>query len=383
MQIHQRPGYCLLTLFAAAVILILTTAALGHPATGIVVDRKGQVYFSDLETIWKLDPNRKLSVFRPGVSGRHVHELTIDDQDNIYGEDVSYEAATKKWISDVWKMTPEGALTYIVAPTTDPPRALTMWRDLDGNTYFIDQNNHLKQRTLLLRRTADGKVTTFAGGAYGHRDGKGTDAQFSSVGGLAFGADGSLYLTDGVSLRKVTMDGTVTTVATNLNVRTSEDKPVLFEGLYGSLAGLSVNRNGVVYLADAGNRRLLKINPDGNVEVALRADPPFFPNGAFAVPSGDVYVLEVGFTLPNVSSGPRVRKLTPDGKNVVLTVVGQENGQSAGSVAAERLGLSLETGLGFFVNAGRKTYGTIALTFVVLGSIAWVLRRRRRHQASR
>jgi len=134
MQIHQRPGYCLLTLFAAAVILILTTAALGHPATGIVVDRKGQVYFSDLETIWKLDPNRKLSVFRPGVSGRHVHELTIDDQDNIYGEDVSYEAATKKWISDVWKMTPEGALTYIVAPTTDPPRALTMWCDLDGNT---------------------------------------------------------------------------------------------------------------------------------------------------------------------------------------------------------------------------------------------------------
>jgi hypothetical protein len=383
MRIHQRPGYCPLTVFAAAVIVILTTAALGHPASGIVVDRKGQVFFSDLETIWKLDSNRKLSVFRPGMSGRHVHELTIDDQDNIYGEDVSYEPATKKWISDVWKMTPEGALTYIVAPTTDPPRALTMWRDRDGNSYFIDQNNHLKQRTLLLRRTADGKVTTFAGGAYGHRDGKGTDAQFSSVGGLAFGADGSLYLTDGVSLRRVTMDGTVTTVATNLNVRSSEDKPVLFEGLYGSLAGLTVNRNGVVYLADAGNRRLLKITPEGKVEVALRADPPFFPNGAFATSSGDVYVLEVGFTLPNITSGPRVRKITPDGKNVILTVVGQENGQSAGSAVAERLGLSLEAGLGFFVNAGRKTYGIIALTFVVLVSAAWVLRRRRKQQTSR
>jgi sugar lactone lactonase YvrE len=383
MQIQQRLRYCLLTFFAGVVVLILTPVALAHPATGIVVDRKSQVYFSDLETIWKLDTNRKLSVFRPGVSGRHVHELAIDDQDNIYGEDISYEPATKKWISDVWKMTPSGALTYIVAPTTDPPRALTMWRDRDGNTYFIDQNNHLKQRTILLRRTPDGKVTTFAGGSYGHRDGKGTDAQFSSVGGLAFGADGSLYLTDGVSLRKVTMDGTVTTVATNLNVRTSEDKPVLFEGLYGSLAGLTVDANGVVFLADAGNRRLLKINPDGKVEVALRADPPFFPNGAFATPSGDVYVLEVGFTLPNISSGPRVRKITPDGKNVILTVVGQENGQSAGSAAAQRLGLSLETGLGFFVNAGRKTYGIIALTFVVMVSGAWVWRSRRRRQTSR
>ena len=383
MQIQQRLRYCLLTFFAGVVVLILTPVALAHPATGIVVDRKGQVYFSDLETVWKLDTNRKLSVFRPGVSGRHVHELTIDDQDNIYGEDISYEPATKKWISDVWRMTPLGALTYIVAPTTDPPRALTMWRDRDGNTYFIDQNNHLKQRTILLRRTPDGKATTFAGGAYGHRDGKGTDAQFSSVGGLAFGADGSLYLTDGVSLRKVTMDGAVTTIATNLNVRSSEDKPVLFEGLYGSLAGLTVDANGVVFLADAGNRRLLKINPDGKVEVALRADPPFFPNGAFATPSGDVYVLEVGFTLPNITSGPRVRKVTPDGKNVVLIVVGQENGQSAGSAAVERLGLSLETGLGFFVNAGRKTYGIIALTFVVMVSGAWIWRSRRRRQTSR
>lgn len=380
MQIHRKLRYCSLNFLATVVILILAPATPAHPATGIVVDRKGQVYFSDLETIWKLDANRKLSVFRPGVSGRHVHELTIDDQDNIYGEDISYEPATKKWISDVWKMTPEGALTYIVAPTTDPPRALTMWRDREGNTYFIDQNNHLKQRTLLLRRTPDGKVTTFAGGAYGHRDGKGTDAQFSSVGGLAFGADGSLYLTDGVSLRRVTMDGTVTTVANNLNVRTKEDKPVLFEGLYGSLAGLTVNSNGVAYLADAGNRRLLKINPDGKVEVALRADPPFFPNGAFATPSGDVYVLEVGFTLPNISSGPRVRKITPDGKNVILTVLGRENGQSVSSAAVERVGLSLESGLGFFVNAGPTTYCIIALSLVVMGSGIWIWRSRRRQQ---
>ena len=63
---------------------------------------------------------------------------------------------------------------------------------------WMDQNNHLKQRTILLRRTPDGQVTTLAGGAYGHRDGTETEAQFSSVGGLAFGADGSLYLSDGV-----------------------------------------------------------------------------------------------------------------------------------------------------------------------------------------
>ena len=383
MQINQISRCLSLTLWAAAAILILTPTIMAHPATGIVVDRTGQVYFSDLETIWKLDADRKLSVFRPGVSGRHVHELAIDDQDNIYGEDISYEPATKKWISDVWKMTPAGALTYLVAPTTDPTRALTIRRDRDGNTYFIDQNNHLKQRTILFRRTPDGQVTPFAGGAYGHRDGKGTSAQFSSVGSLAFGSDGNLYLTDGISLRKVTMDGTVSTVATNLNARTSEDKPVLFEGLYGSLAGLTVTTNGIAYVADAGNRRVLRISPEGKVDVALRTDPPFFPNGVFAIPSGEVYVLEVGLTLPNLTSGPRVRKLMPDGKNVVLTVVGQESGQSIGSATAERLGLSLESLLRFFLNARPRTYGVIGLSFAIITSLAWILRGRWRRQTSK
>jgi hypothetical protein len=369
-----------LGIFALIVLILPATEMRAHPASGIVVDRKGQVYFSDLETVWKIDAQGKLSVFRPGVSGRHVHELTIDDQDNICGEDVSYEPATKKWISDVWKMTPKGELTYLVAPTTDPPRGMSMWRDREGNTYFIDQNNHLKQRTLLLRRTPAGEVITFAGGAYGHKDGEGTDAQFSSVGGITFGPDGSLYLADGAFVRKVTMDGNVTTLAKDLTSRTAEDKPTLFGGLYGSLAGLTAGPTGTVYVADAGNRRLLKINPDGKVEVALRVDPPFFPNGAFATTAGDVYVLEVGFTLPNISSGPRVRKMTPDGKNVILAVVGEEGGRSARTIVAERVGVSAESALAFLVDAGPATYGIIAASAGILVSVVLIRRSRRRQQ---
>jgi hypothetical protein len=369
-----------LGIFALIILILPATDTRAHPASGIVVDRKGQVYFSDLETVWKIDAQGKLSVFRLGVSGRHVHELTIDDEDNIYGEDVSYDPATKKWISDVWKMTPKGELTYLVAPTTDPPRGMSMWRDREGNTYFVDQNNHLKQRTLLLRRTPDGKVETFAGSAYGHKDGKGTDAQFSSVGGITFGPDGSLYLSDGAYLRKVTMDGNVTTLAKDVTSRTAEDKPTLFGGLYGSLAGLTAGPSGTVYVADAGNRRLLKIGPDGRVEVVLRVDPPFFPNGAFATTAGDVYVLEVGFTLPNISSGPRVRKMTPDGKNIILAVVGEEGGRSASSVVAERVGVSAESVLSFLVDAGPITYGIIAASAGILVSTVLVWRSRRRQQ---
>src|SRR6266699_2952282 len=194
------------TIFSVALMLIApgvlsTDEAQAHPASGIVVDRQGQVYFSDLETVWKIDTQGRLTVFREGVRGRHVHELSIDGQDAVYGADVSYQSA--KSISDVWKITADGKFSYVLSPTADPPRGMSIWRDREGNMYLIDQNNHLKQQTLLLRRTPQGDVTTFAGSAYGLADGKETQARFGSVGGLAFGPNDSLYLTDGTSVRRV------------------------------------------------------------------------------------------------------------------------------------------------------------------------------------
>jgi len=374
----KRRHLCSLAICAAAVVLFLAANTAAHPATGIVVDRKGQVYFSDLETIWKLGGG-KLSVFRAGVSGRHVHELALDEQDNLYGADVSYEPATKKWISDVWKMTPDGNLTYVLEPTTDPPRGMSIWQDQKHNMYSVDQNNHTKTQTLLLMRTPDGGVTTFAGGGYGHADGQGQRAKFSSVNGFAFGPDGNLYLTDGTSARKVTMDGQVSTLATKLDERTTEDKPTLFGKSEGILAGLTVDSNGIVYIADAGNRRLLKIANDGKVTVVYRAAPPYSPNGVYATPAGDVYVMEVGFTLPSTWSGPRVRKISLDGKNELLVTIGEDKAGTVRGSVARGLGATTESALGFIVERPKLS---VLILFLIGGSLAalvWQrLRRRRR-----
>lgn len=362
----------------AAMLLFLSYDVVAHPATGIVLDRAGNIFFSDLETIWKIDTSGKLSVFRAGVSGRHVHELAIDGQDNIYGADYSYESP--KYISDVWKMTPAGKFEYLLEPTDNPPRAMSIWRDREGNNYWIDQNNHTKTQTLLLRRTPDGKVTTFAGSAYGHADGKGSAAKFSSVGGVAFGPDGSLYLADGASVRKVLMDGTVTTLASGLDARTSEDKPAGPVGSYGNLAGVAVDSANNVFVADAGNRRLLKINREGKAEVLLRTDPPFFPNGVAVAPGGDVYVLEVGFTLPSSSSGPRVRRISPDGKSTILALVGADsNGAGAQTAAGNILYRNTPKSILTYFGIGERTkYGIVILAAGALcaGVVFWQRRRK-------
>lgn len=355
------------------VILACALIAHAHPATGIVVDSKKNIYFSDLETVWRIDPSGQLTEFRRGHRGRHVHEIAIDKDDNIYGADVSY--VSEKFVSSVWKMTPNGNLTYLLDPTSDPPRGMSMWFDTQGNTYWVEQNNHTKTRTLLLRREPNGTVSTLAGSAYGHGDGAGTQARFGSVGGMTFGPDGNIYLTDNDSLRKVTMEGTVTTLATELTVRTSKDYPTLFGGNH--LAGLSVAKDGTVSVADAGNRRVLKV-ANGAIDVVLRSEPPFFPTGIASTPSGDIYVLEVGLTLPNITSGPRVRKLSADGTVSVVSIIGEDrNSRTTTAVAVERAGIAAESALQFVLE-GRATKYFAGLPLAIAAVLVWRRRRKER-----
>jgi len=361
------------------IVLILPSIAQAHPASGIVVDSRGNVYFSDLETVWKVDESGQLTVFRPGVRGRHVHELAIDTNDNIDGADISY--VSEKWISSVWRMNRLAKFIYLVGPTGDPPRGFSIWRDAQGNMYSIDQNNHTKTQTLLLRRTPSGVVTTLAGGAYGHADGTSGEARFGSVGGMTIGPDGNIYLTDGNMLRRVTMDGVVTTIARELTTRTSEDNPTLFGGNNGTLAGLAVATDGTVFVADSGNRRLLKV-ANGKVDIVLRSEPPFFPTGAFATKGGDVYVLEVGLTMPNASSGPRVRKVSAHGTLTMVATVGEDRNQrSTQAVAVERAGIAAESALQFVWEGRATKYAVLAVAPVTAGVIFIWRRRRKKRQA--
>ncbi len=310
-----------ITISAIVTVCVFSmTKAQAHPAWGIVVDRQGQVYFSDLEIVWKIGAQGRLTVFRAGVSGRHIHDLTLDDDGNLHGADYTYLPSTQSYLNAIWKMTPAGNLTYTLAPTESLPRGVSIWKDRDGNTYAVEQDNHLKRETLLLKRTPSGNVAVLAGGSYGHADGRGSHARFSSINKIAFGSDGALYTADGSTVRKVATDGTVSTLARDLVVENSADRGR--GGLGGNLYGLTVNAQNDVFVADHGNRRVLKIAPDGKVATLLSADPPWSPTGV-AFKDDSLYILEFGFTPPRTSNGARVRKLASDGKVTVLATVGE------------------------------------------------------------
>jgi hypothetical protein len=306
-----RIFFMIIAVVVALIFLAVNIAA--HPAWGIAADNQGQVYVSDLETVWKIDAQGKQSVFRQGVSGRHTHEINIDEAGNLYGEDLTYSPTTKRYTTAIWKMTPAGVFSYILAPTTEPPKGISIWKDRRGNTYLAQQSDNSDKQVFLLKRTPGGVVTTLVGSRRNSDEFR--QVVLYDLGGMAFAADGSLYLTDRANIQKVTVAGEITTIVQNIPPAGSTAQKG--QSSNTSLLGLTLDAAGNIYAADFGNGRVLKITPGGEVTTLLRAEPAWSPTGV-AYRNGELYILESGKTLSN----PRVRKLSPDGKVSILATIG-------------------------------------------------------------
>ena len=307
-------------LFFSLFFIGLMTDVLSHPAWGIVVDANGQIYFSDLETIYKIDSQGKLSIFRAGVSGRHVHDLSIDAGGNIYGWENVYEPQTEKHLRAFWKMSPKGEYTEIVSLTENPPLGTSIWRDSDGNTYSVEPWNNEKKETKIIKRTTDGTTSVFAGGKYGYLDGQKEKAEFNVITDMAFGKDNTIYLTNDDKVRKIDRFGMVTTIYRNETTNQNQKNSETFSRLYG----LDVDKENNVLAADFANNRLLKISSDGKISTFLKSEKDWSPIGV-ATFGDEVYVLEVRPYTASIHTGNRVLKISSTGKSTVIANLENRN----------------------------------------------------------
>jgi sugar lactone lactonase YvrE len=140
------------------------------------------------------------------------------------------------------------------------------------------------------------------------------------INGLATGPDGSLYYTEDNTVRRITREGRVSTIATVAALTSGPAIPGSESRPY--LRGLKVDANGTVYVADAADGRVLKVMPDGKVSTLLQLESPWAPTDV-AVFGDVVYVLEFTHDAGDdrLTWMPRIRKITPDGRaNIILTV---------------------------------------------------------------
>jgi Protein kinase domain/SMP-30/Gluconolactonase/LRE-like region/NHL repeat len=255
---------------------------------GIALDKAGNLYITDAYTI------RKLAAGTGEVTtlaGQHGYPATTDGLGSearfSWPSAVAVDRAGDLYVADryaIRQITPDGKVTTLAgaaghAGSADGVGADARFSDNEkgiavdgaGNIYVADTLNHM-----IRKLTPDGVVTTLAGSLVaGSADGPGTSAGFAKPCGLAVDAKGVLYVADAGNhtIRKITPDGAVSTLAGTAGVAGSADGPCS-RALFNQPRGLAVDGAGNVFVADSGNRSIRKITPAGLVStVAARSAP--------------------------------------------------------------------------------------------------------------
>jgi sugar lactone lactonase YvrE len=185
--------------------------------------------------------------------------------------------------------------------------------DSAGNTFVADQQNHR------IRKIApDGTTSTFAGtGVAGFADGSATTAQFNQPTGLALSSTGILYVADSKNhrIRAINSTGAVTTYSGLGTVGFTDG--IASAARFSSPTGLAIDNFGVLYVADTDNNRIRKVALDGSVSTLAGTGNAGATNGAgsSAEFSGLVGIARdsAGFLYVTETGSQAVRKIAPDG----------------------------------------------------------------------
>ena len=288
----------ILFLFCILSFLIISARSFAHPGSGIVVDKSGNIYFTDTgKGVWKIDNNGKL-IFLPAS---RFHWIAIDEAG-------SFAVSPKNF----------GQYFERVTPQNDKP-ALIMCSDFplvvgkDGNIYYA--NTRLGSGKII-RSTPAGNESVLI-----------SNKIFEFISGIAVGNDGSLFITetsdpDANTIRKITMNGSMSIVATFVGEKRN-DLPLETTPSY--CRGLVVDATGNIYVAATGSRSIIKISPNGVVTMILQESTPWTPTGV-AIFQGELYVLEWhDVTEENLEVRtaymPRVRKIASDGNVSTIATV--------------------------------------------------------------
>lgn len=212
-----------------------------------------------------------------------------------------------------------------------------------------------------------GEVSTFAGSDKGEADGVGTAAQFSSPRGIAVDSAGIVYVADTGNhrIRIISREGKVSTLAGSGKEGSGDGRGAAAQ--FSSPRGIAVDRAGIVYVADTGNKVIRKITPDGMVstlEVFLssgRRTSYGKLKGLRGIAVDSAGVLYVG-------EGPTIAKILPTGEisSVAGRFIGFANGPAQSAQFSDELDVAVHrTGVVYVSDGTNHRIRKIALDKMV------------------
>jgi sugar lactone lactonase YvrE len=338
-----------------------TSAAQFNYPSGLAADTTGNVYVADRDnhTIRKVTPAGMVTTlagladfFNPGSTdgtgnaARFYYPtgVAVDTAGNVYVADSANN--TIRIVTQTRAVTTLAGLAGSFGSVDGTGSAARFFEptgvtaDSAGNVYVVDTSNYTIRKV-----TPTGVVTTLAGLAhsgFGSADGTGSSARFFDPYGVAMDNSGNLYVADtgNGTIRKVTLEGVVTTLAGRAGYGGSADGTGS-EARFAQPSGVAVDSAGNVYVTDRGHYMIRKVTPEGVVTTlaglmgrygsadgAGSAARFFVPYGVAVDSAGNVYVGDTG--------NSTIRKVTPAGVVTTLAGLAGAFGSADGTGSAAR-----------------------------------------------
>ena len=341
-----------------------TQAQLNFP-TGVAVDGEGNLYIADApnDRIRKVDSTGTITTIAGGggfgedggpatqVLLNLPYGVAVDGTGNLYIADTNSDR--------IRKVDSTGTITTIAGtgergfsgdggPATQASLNSPFGVAVDGagNLYIADQYNNRIRRV-----DSTGTITTIAGTeerGFGGDGGPATQAPLFLPTGVAVDGAGNLYIADASNhrIRRVDSTGTITTIAGTGERRFGGDGGPAIRAQLDAPSGVAVDGAGNLYIADVGNHRIRKVDSTGTITTfAGTGERGFGGPGGPAVqaqldaPSG-VAVDEAGNLYIADHNNNSIRRV--DSTGTITTIAGtEERGFSGDGGPAIQARLSL------------------------------------------
>ena len=255
-----------------------------HPGIGIVKDSHGNIYYTDLQQVWKIDKAGKKAVIVPNV---HTHELYMDSANNLFGEHLWYNGERlNTWGHYVWCLKKDGSFEKIKGPSPGFLQGYSFVRDGDGNMYWAE---HWKISRIIKKTPADSVITLAEG-------------KFKDIRWMYATKDGTLYFIDLTDLYKINKNKELILMAEGIEENSAGSRN---NSLKHYIFGIWPDNANNIYIAVMGDNLVKRITPAGNVSTYIRSSGGWSPVNGLFDDEDNLFLMET-----NSLNEVRVRKIT-------------------------------------------------------------------------
>jgi DNA-binding beta-propeller fold protein YncE len=308
--------------------LKITNAALPD-LFGVAIDNDDQVFFSDgaTDSVQQINADGSLKTIVSDLDTPSGLAFTPGGWLSALFDDSSLVVANTGAHTIIWVDPKSGRITRTAGSPGQSGFAdgeanqarfngpIGVAANKDGVIFVADTYNDR------IRAIEDGRVRTIAGGEPGFRDGRGAEARFDTPCGIAVNSDGSLLVADTGNhrIRRVTLDGEVTTIAGTGEADDRDGKPL--EAAFYEPMGIVARRDGMIFIACAGESsvRMLDLKRQIITTVAGGGFPGGLIDGEIARaklnrPSSLAFASNDALVFAD-SNNALVRAIVPQGEN--------------------------------------------------------------------